>query len=98
MTPGPSHPDKGDAVGIMTELFNALFGTLTVANGQSSGSVQLDPSYDGQPVVAMLNTVDGIFLRCRSAVWNGSGLLTVAGEGNATADLTVSYHVKGKNV
>ena len=95
MTPSVAHPDGKDLAEALTARLNDVVNTATVLSGQSSVAVTVGADYDGRPAFGMLMEADGTFLRVRSAVWDGSGNLTLTGEGNASADRTVSYFVAG---
>ena len=103
MTPGLMHPEADpstgrDWAGNLSAHMNDVRGHATIAGGTASIGVQLDADLDGQPVTAMLNTIDGTLTTLLSATWDGNGLLTLTGNANATGAVLVSYHVAGKSV
>lgn len=93
MSPSASHPGKSGLLAKLVGLLNSVSGRATISSGTSSVAVQLDPALDGKPAVATLNTVDGTLTSVLTAVWDGSGQLTITGNANATADVVVSYIV-----
>lgn len=65
-------------------------GVAVVLNTQTSIAVTLDAAHDGSTVMATLQEANGT-VGVASAVWNGSGELTITLTGAATADRDVGY-------
>lgn len=95
------HGDAGEAIvdklDELVEGHNAMrSGTATVLAAASSVVVAVGEAYDGMPAVATVAEVDGTLLYVQSAVWDGSGNLTITGNAAATADTLVSWMVDGR--
>jgi len=69
-------------------------GTAVVLLGTDAIAIALGASLDGKPAIATLNEADGS-IYVESAVWDGSGNLTITLSSNATADRTVAYMLFG---
>lgn len=93
MTPSVAHADGKNMASELVARMNDVRGVATVTSGTSSVQVAVGADYDGQPAFGMLMEADGVFLRVRSAEWDGNGNLTLTGEGNTGADRTVAYWV-----
>lgn len=71
-------------------------GTDTIAAGQSSKAVLTGRTdLDGAPAFAIVRqaVADGTLTHIVRAAWNGTGTLTVYGNGNATANTSIAYFV-----
>ena len=82
-----------------SDLGNIVSGTATItASATNTGVIAVGAAYDAKPVVACLTIVNGSVDFVKSAVWNGSGGLTIsvntAPGGSAVA--TVSYIVDAR--
>jgi hypothetical protein len=76
----------------------ARAGTVTIGAGSATGTVAFASLLGllNQPAVVTLNTVDQTLTTVLSAVWStnlGNSVLTITGDANATADVTVSYAI-----
>ena len=69
---------------------NVVTGTATVLSGDSTIAVALNAAHDGSTVMATLQEDDGT-TGVASAVWDGSGNLTISLTANATANKVVGY-------
>lgn len=70
-------------------------GTAVVLNTAATVVVAVGAAYDGKPATATLKEADGT-LAVQSAVWDGSGNLTITLTGSATGDRDVSWIVDGR--
>ena len=94
-----------DAAAILDGIINwvntlnngLVSGTITIAIGQPSGTAAVGAALDGKPVWALINqpSADGTLLRIERANITG-GTLTVVGNANATAAVTVRYFIDGR--
>ncbi len=77
-----------------SSLGKIVSGTLTVANGASTGTAVVGTSLNGKPVVAQLQAADGTKYVMVSVV--AAGTLTVTMSAAVTADRLVSYIIDGR--
>jgi hypothetical protein len=88
--------DPVQPLDLMKVFYNqakVIFGTLTVANGASTGTASVGAAYDGKPVIATLNEVDGVKTVVAAVV--AAGTLTVTLSAATTDDRTVAYMIVG---
>lgn len=70
-------------------------GTAVVLNTATTVVVAVGAAYDAKPAMATLKEADGAIV-VKSAVWDGSGNLTITLSAAATADRDVSWIVDGR--
>lgn len=73
-----------------------IAGTATIgANTSFKTGIAIGAEYDGKPAIAMVMSADGTLTHILRVEWDGSGNLSIYGNANATADVTVAYAVFG---
>lgn len=70
-------------------------GTAVVLSGTDNVVVAVGSDFDGKPAVATLAEADGA-VAVKTAVWNGSGSLTITLSAVTTGDRTVAWIVDGR--
>lgn len=88
-----------DKIDEQVDAFNAIkSGTAIIALGSSSIEVPIGAALDGKPATAtvMQAAADGTLTHVTRCSWDGGGNLTIHGNANATAAVTVAYHVDGR--
>lgn len=78
---------------VLAKLAQVQYGTLEVLNTATTGTAAVGAAYDGKPVIAMLNEVDGVKSVVAAVI--AAGTLTVTMSAAVTADRTVAYMIFG---
>ena len=83
---------------LQADQTNLKSGTATITGAATTAVIAVGAAYDGKPALASLQIANGSADFVKSAVWNGSGSLTItlntAPGGSDVA--TVSYFVDGR--
>ena len=87
------NPESTEFQTYLDEL--SVSGTGQIDAASDNVAIVVGADYDGKPVSVSLNFVDATLTNLLTAVWNGSGTLTITGNANATANTAVSYIVAG---
>lgn len=91
------HPHERRVADRLVELLNSISGQATIALGAPSVNVDLDADLHGSPAFAVIEqaTADGTLLYISRVFWAAGtpGRLTIVGNANATAAVTVRYIV-----
>jgi hypothetical protein len=78
---------------VLAKLAKVQYGTLEVANTGTTGTAAVGAEFNGKPVFAMLNEVDGTKSVVAAVI--AAGTLTVTMSAAVSADRTVAYIILG---